>query len=180
MCVADEALEQVEELLISPVDVLDEQDSRLFRHHLRHEIDPGVLETVPSGQWVEPVRDVKAERQPEDLAGPQPREGGCLGVTVQDAEVLLEHVPERTIGDSSAVGETTPGAARDRLQAVTEIRPELAHQACLPNPDITEDSHQPWFLRLHHPVEHPLELTEFVRPSYEGTLQPTHATRSRQ
>ena len=93
--VARGSLEQVEERLLRPVQVLDEDDDRALAGEVAQELDPGLLEPVAGRQRVEIAGDVEPEREPEDLAVAESRALGVRVVALEDAEVLAEDLAER-------------------------------------------------------------------------------------
>ena len=65
-------LQQVEQRILGPVQVLDEQDRRRFRGELAEELDPRLLETVADGKRMGVAGEVEAESEPEDLPLAEP------------------------------------------------------------------------------------------------------------
>jgi hypothetical protein len=61
--VTNDSFEKVEQLLLGPVDVLDEDDRRALTDDLLEELDPRVLKAIACGQGVKPVRNVEPKRQ---------------------------------------------------------------------------------------------------------------------
>ena len=57
-------LEQVEQLVIGPVDVLDQEHGRLLSRGRRQKRRPRVLEAIAHGERMEAACDVESERQP--------------------------------------------------------------------------------------------------------------------
>jgi hypothetical protein len=58
------------------MEVLDQDDERLLCRDLRDELAPCVLESVADGERMEPLSDVEAERQTEDLSARESFENG--------------------------------------------------------------------------------------------------------
>ncbi len=65
---AQDALEQVEQRLLGPVKILEQDDGRLLGDELGEELDPRLVQPLARRERVEVAGDVEAEREPEDLA----------------------------------------------------------------------------------------------------------------
>ena len=139
--VADEAVDQVEQRLLGPVQILDEDDRRPVGDELAEKLDPRLVQAVPHGERVESAHRLQPERQSETLAGAEQapnRLGRCV---LLDAEVLLEDLPERPVRDPSAIRYAAACQAERFGQLGGEHGPELAHEARLANPGIAHDRH---------------------------------------
>ena len=106
---AADPLEQVEQRILGPVQVLDEQDRRRFRRQLAEELDPGLLEAVAHGKRMRVAGEVEAESEPEDLPVAEPPARLLLRLALEDSQVLSQNLPERPVREV-AVGQTPPGA----------------------------------------------------------------------
>ncbi len=94
--------------LLGPVDVLDEHDEGPLRGDLLEEVDPGVLEAIARGEWVQVLRHIEPEREPEDLRESRaPRARPMADRSPAIREMLPEHLRQRPIGDALAVGRGT-------------------------------------------------------------------------
>ena len=120
-------LEQVEERVLGPVQVLDEHDDGPLGAQLLQQVDPRLLEPVARRERVQVARDVEAERQAEDLAPGELRADAIGLVALEDPEVLLEDLAERPVGDPAPVGEAAAGAAQRLRHLVGESLPQLPH-----------------------------------------------------
>ena len=143
--VADDSFQEIEQLLLAPVDVLDQHDGGSLRDDLLEELDPRVLEAVTGGEWVEPVGHIQPERQPQDLARAEAFEHHRRRIALEDPEMLLQHLRERPVRDALAIGETPSGPPQRLGRAVTQPFPEFAHDPCLADPRIPEDRYELWF-----------------------------------
>lgn len=78
---------------------------------------------------------VEAEGEPEDLPAAQAAEHSVGRVAVEDAEVLLEDLPQGPVGDPAAVGEAAARAPERLLGEPGQPLPQLAHERrVLPTP----------------------------------------------
>ena len=66
--IGHDPLEQVEEVVLGPVDVLDQHDGGSLRRKLVHEGDHCLVQSLPCVERMELTRDVEAEGKAEDLA----------------------------------------------------------------------------------------------------------------
>src|SRR6266540_2395232 len=132
-------LEQLEEWLLRPVDILNQEGKRLLGGDLSDELDPGVVEAVPRLDRMDPAREVEAERERKDLPLAEQREHALGTVAVQDAEVLLDDLCERLIGPCGSVRRTAAGAAQRVGRLCAAPLPQLAQQARLAYAGLAHD-----------------------------------------
>ena len=85
-------LEEVEQLVLGPVNVLYEHDKRTLRGRVPQELCPGILEAVAHRERVETAGHVEPERQPEDLAFAEPFEHPFRRIGLQQPEVFSQHL----------------------------------------------------------------------------------------
>ena len=102
-------VEQVEQRILRPVQVLHEQDGRRCRRQLAQELDPGLLEAVAHCKRVRVAGEIEAESQPEDLPVAESPAHLLLRLVLEDSQVLSKNLPERPIREV-AVGQTPAGA----------------------------------------------------------------------
>ena len=139
MHIAHESLEQVQEIVFGPIQVLDERDDRSVADEVAEELDPRVVERVAGSERVKLRRRVEAERESEDLPLAEASSHGLRRIVLADAEVLLEHFAERPIRDAPSVREA-PAGARERLRVLSdEPLPELADEPGLADTAVTDD-----------------------------------------
>src|SRR5882724_1519093 len=124
-------LEQFEEWLLRPVDILNQYGQRLRGGDLSDELDPGVVEAIPRLDRMDPARDLETERQRKDLPLAEQREHTLGTVAAQDAKVLLDDLGERLIGPCGSVRRTAAGSAQRVGRLCAAPLPQLAQQACL-------------------------------------------------
>ena len=140
--VRDDALEEVEEIGLGPVDVLHEEHRRALQCELLHESHRGQVQLLSGVERMDARGDVETERQPEELA---PREapfevlGGCA---LAKSQVLANDLAERPVRDPVAVRETATGADGRSGFLACEGDEELAHQTRLPDARLADERHE--------------------------------------
>jgi hypothetical protein len=74
MHVAEEPLEQVEQRLVGPVEVFEQDDRRALARQLAEEVHPCLVQAVARRERMQVAGDVEAEREAEDriLTGRSP------------------------------------------------------------------------------------------------------------
>ena len=151
-------LEQVEQLVVGPVDVLDQDHGGPLCRGCRQKLRPRVLEAVARGQWMEVPGDVEAERQPEDLPVAEQLASPLGWIALEQPEVLTQHLAQRPVRDPRAVRQAPSLQVRHPLagQAATELvdQPGLAHPRLPDDPDDLS----PTGLDLGHRVPQGVEL----------------------
>src|SRR5947199_2443724 len=165
------ALEQLEEWLLRPVDILNQDGERLQGGDLSDELDPGVVEAVPRLDWMEPVRDVEAERERKDLPLAEQREHALGTVAVQDAEVLLDDLCKRLIGPCGSVRRAAAGAAQRVGRLSAAPLPQLAQQARLTDAHFAHDRGGLWLTCRPSTLVCLPQETEFVVSANERRPQ---------
>src|ERR1700756_1768000 len=88
-------LEQIEQGLLAPVQVLDNNHHRSLGRCLSHQLDPRILESIPHPQRMQVADQVEAKRKPENLALSQKDTYAFGRIALADAELLLEYLCER-------------------------------------------------------------------------------------
>ena len=106
----DQALDEIEQRLVRPVEVLQEEDDGALGRHLRQECDPGGVQVLPSRERVELSGDVQAERQAEDLLAREASQDALRRVCLQQPQLLAEDVRECAIGRTPPGREAASGA----------------------------------------------------------------------
>ncbi len=135
-------LQHLEQRLLGPVQVLDEECDGTFGGELLEQRRPRVLKAIPRDERVQAPGDVETECEPEDLAAVQPFERSLGRVAVEQAELLLEDLAERPVRDL-AVGQAAPRALERLRLAAGKPLPELTHEPGLPQARIAENQLQP-------------------------------------
>ena len=125
--VVHDPLEQVEQRILGPVQVLDEDDRRRLGRQLAQQVDPGFLEELADGQRVRVAGDVEAERETEDRALAEPLPHGLLLLVLGNPELLAQDLAERPVGDV-AVRKAAAGALERLRRLLGEPAPELADE----------------------------------------------------
>ncbi len=137
----DERVEQVEELVVGPVDVLDQHHRRPVRDELPEEVGPGIVKPLPRRERMQIGRDVQPQGQREVAVRAEPLDRQARRIALADVEVLTHHLRQRPVGDAVTVRETTSGALQRLRLLVGQPRPELAHEARLAHAGVSDDRH---------------------------------------
>src|SRR2546427_6928371 len=90
-----QVLQQIEERILGPVEILDEDGGGTGRCELLEQRDPGVLEAIAGSKRVQVACDVQPERQPQDLTVAESGEDALRRIPVEDAKLLLEDLAKR-------------------------------------------------------------------------------------
>jgi hypothetical protein len=125
------------------VNVLHEHNQRPFGDDIAQELCPGVVEAIAGDERVQVAGDVKAEGEPENLAGAEPVERHFWCVALQQAEVFLQHLAERPIRSPCSIREAAAGATERLGLLIRQLLPELTYESRLPDARIAEDGHKP-------------------------------------
>ena len=172
----EKVLEQIEEGILGPVEILHEDGGETSRRELLEQRDPGILEVVAGREWVQVARDIQPERQPQDLAVAEAGENVLRRIPLQDAELLLEDLPKSPERDLTV--RETPARALQRLGLFSrQPLPELTHEAGLAESCIPDDRHQQRPTALPDVPVGGLELLELPLPPDEGRTQAAHPAR---
>src|SRR5262249_35261640 len=129
--VACDALEQIEQSVFGPVEVLDQHDGRLLGRELAEQRDPGGVKAVACRQRMKVARDVEPEGEPEQIAAGESRPHLLGRVALEDAELLLQNLPERPVRDALSVREAAAGAPQRLRLLLAEELPELTDETGL-------------------------------------------------
>jgi len=79
-----QVLQQIEEGILGPVEILDEDGGGTVRCELLEQRDPGVLEAIAGSKRVQVACDVQPERQPQDLTVAESGENALRRIPVED------------------------------------------------------------------------------------------------
>ena len=124
-----DALDQIEQRLVRPVQVFEEEDDGAVGGHPREQLDPGGVQVLARRERVEVARHVEAECQAQDLLAGEPPQDTVRRVGLQQPQLLAEHVRERAVG-RAASGREAPARPPQRLRGLGgEACPELLHEA---------------------------------------------------
>src|SRR5207247_9937137 len=110
--VVDESFQEVEQLLLGPVDVLDQHDRGPLRDDFLEELGPRILEAIARRKWVKSVSDVESEREDQNLPRSEPFERYRRRIAFEEAEMLLQHLTKGPVGDAPAVRATQSASAQ--------------------------------------------------------------------
>ncbi len=88
-------LEQVEERVVSPVQVFDQHDRGSIGHELLEEPNPRLMQPVAGSQRVEVRRRLQPERHAQNLVLAEPAPHGLGRIALEQAEVLANDLTER-------------------------------------------------------------------------------------
>ena len=177
---AQEMLQEIEQRLLGPVEILDHDDRGPSRCDLVEELDPGTVEPLSGDERVQVACDVEAQGQPEDLAVAEALADDVQRVALQQPEVLLEHLPERPVRDSTPVCEAAAAEHERRERLGFEPLPELSDEARLPDAGIAHDRHEMKLLAANGTLVRRCDQLKLRRPPHERAPQAAHATRPRQ
>ena len=172
-------LEQVEQRVLSPVQVLDEQNRRRFRRQLAEELDPRLLEAVADGKGVRAAGEVEPQSEPEDLPLAEPPARLLLRFALQDSQVLSQNLTERPVGEV-AVGQTPPRVLNGLRRVSGEPPPELLHQRRLPDTRVADQRDDVRLPLLDRVVEDRLQQLELGAAADEGSRAASEAPRPHQ
>jgi len=95
-----QVLQQIEEGILGPVEILDEDGGGTGRCELLEQRHPGVLEAIAGSKRVQVACDVQPERQPQNFTVAESGENALRRIPVEDAQLLLEDLakgPERNL-----------------------------------------------------------------------------------
>jgi hypothetical protein len=82
--VSDDALQEIHQQVLCPMDVLDEHDDGPLQGYLFNEPDPCVLELVAGGERMDAAGHVEPQRQAKNLSGPKPVKQGGSRIVLHD------------------------------------------------------------------------------------------------
>ncbi len=137
--IRDDALEEIEQIWLGPVDVLDQQHRRAPERNLLDEPHRCEVQLLPRVERVELGSDVQTEREPEDLTSLETALELLGGRTLTECELLAHDLAERPVGDSIAVRETAACPNHRRRLFVREDREELSHETRLPDAGLADE-----------------------------------------
>ena len=139
MHVAREALDEVEQRLLGPVKVLDDEDRGTFRDEPLEQIDPRLVQLLACDERMDVARRLESERQPENLARSEAGSNLVGRIAVEDPELLLQDLAERPVRHAAAVRQAA-AAAHDRLRRFrAQALGELARDGRLANAGVADD-----------------------------------------
>ena len=127
---SSQSIEQIQQRLLRPVQVLHEDDGRTLRDELLQEFDPGAVQALASGERVEVRRRLEAEGHREDRVA-QPCPHGLLGIALEDAKVALQHLREGPVRYAAPIREAPPRISDWLCRLSCQALPEGADQATL-------------------------------------------------
>ena len=150
----EEVLQEVQQGVVGPVQVLDDEHARPPRRHLLEKPPPrGERLLAARGDAValraderrkpglQPCRLVHVrERLGHGLRELAARRGGV--VRLEDSGFGLHDLAQCPERDALAVGEAAPVAPGDEIGTIVEHGTKLRGQATLPDPGLTDDGHQ--------------------------------------
>ena len=135
-------LEQVEKVVLRPVDVLEQHDGGPLSRNLLHEADRRGMQPLARVERMKPGRRVPAQRKPQDLLSLELLDDGAGRGSFEKPEVLLQHLAERPVRDPVAVRQTASRAAHRHRVLDREPLPELLHERRLPDTGLADDRHE--------------------------------------
>ena len=143
-----DVLEEVEEAVVSPVSVLDDEHQGRGRRHPFQDPAPGVEEILPAEALLAAGPDEREEVRQEVRAAEEPVEGVARAqlddrrcVVVQHPALRLHHLREGRVRDVPVRDAAAPADARPTV-AAQEASQELVGEARLADPRRTDDRHE--------------------------------------
>ena len=156
-----QVLDQLEQRLLAPVDVLEDEDQRPRVGELGGPLArrPGDLLLAALG--LDPLEHADGEREQVGdrvvaALGAQLRDRLLDRIVVRDPGRDLDHLGERPVGDALAVGKR----AADEDARLFDALEELAREPALPDPGLAVDREEVRALVLDHAAERVLEQLE--------------------
>ena len=178
-CVLDplgEVLDQLEQRLLGPVNVLEDEDQRLCIGQLRRPLagGPGDLFLAPLG--LDPLEHADGEREQVGdgvvaAAGAQLRDGLLDGIVVRDPGSHFDHLRDRPVRDAFTVRERAATEDRGALDAGDE----LPRQPALADPRLRVDREQMGALVADHARERVVQQLELELAGDEARGDARHA-----
>ena len=156
-----EVLDEVDQRLLGPVDVLEEEHERLDVRERLHHLSCGPRDLLRAALALERLQHPggEAEHVGDGLllaALPELREGLLERVVVGDPRGGLDHLRERPVRDAFAVGKAAAGEDARALEPVDE----LAREPALPHAGLAEDREEVSAAVSDRPRERVLEQLE--------------------
>ena len=178
----EQILDEVEQPVVGPLQVLEQEDDRLARRHPLEEDPPGGEEILfvrcaPLGD-AEEMREAGLEEAPllgvlndadEGLAQPRARRLGV--VLLGDPRAHPHHLRERPVRDSVAVGEAAPAVPAHVVCEPVDVLLELPGETRLAGARGADDRDEPRATLLRGRVEEILDQPELRRPADERRLE---------
>ena len=115
--VVQRIFEELEEYVLGPVQILDQQDGRLLGRELVEERDPRQAQPLARVERVDVRGCFQPERHPEDGVLPEPAPHGLRGIALGQAEMLANDLAQRHVRDPRTVRE----AASDSPQRLGRL-----------------------------------------------------------
>ena len=143
----DQLVEEVEEAVVGPVQILEHQHGRAALGECLEEATPGrgpLLHRLRAGVSLlgQPDQGAQVACDPallvllRDQLGHAPVElvrRLAIGVRLQDARLGLDHLAERPIAHAVSVGQAPALSPGDQVRHPFDVDEELVHQAALPD-----------------------------------------------
>jgi hypothetical protein len=147
-------LEEVEQRVVGPVEVFDDEHARVGRGHLL-EVSPPRGERLLAARGdavalradergearLQPFRLVRVLERPGDTLGELAARGGSV-VRLENPRFSLHDLPECPEGDAFAVREAASVPPRDEIGTLVESCAELRGKTTLPDTGLPNDRHQ--------------------------------------
>ncbi len=169
-------VDEVEETLVGPVQVVEDDDERALLGQRLEESAPGGIRL---GSTVAAGRDRFCETDERTQVPPHP---GCVGgrrqdlddarlqlllhhffaVALEDAGLRLDHLAERPVSDSLPIGQAPPLAPVDEIRVGLDVGEELGHEAGLSDPGHADERHELGSLLLSGPREGVTEQVDLL------------------
>src|SRR4051794_955159 len=174
-----EELEQVEQGLFRPVKVFDQDCRRPSCRKVTDEADRRVVQPVSRRQRVEVARDAEAESEGQNPVR-KPLPYRLRRISLEDPEMLLEHLAERPVRDRVSVREAAARTAKRLRILRTDPSPELTHEPGLTDSRVADERDEMWLALLDDPLVRRLQERQLALASDEGCRMPPDASRAHQ
>ena len=161
------ALEEVEQVVFGPVDVLDERDRRSFFGKLLDECDDGLVQTLTGIERMEVAGGIRAKRKSQDLPVAEDACNLLRRCALEDPEVLLENLSDGPVRDPVAVRQAAPGPPERRRLLPRENLPQLPDESRLADARLPDDGHEMRLVLRDGPEEGRPQELQLGIPAHE-------------
>jgi len=178
-CPVDQVVDEGDQRLVRPVQVLEDEDERAARRDRLQERAPGGERLAAIGRFRRHADEPREARlDPLDLQritdhgldGHGQLRAGLVGpIGLEDAGLALDHLAQGPVRDALAVREAAALAPRDDdARVVVDDRPELPEQARLAGTRLAGDGHELDGGLIDGPLEGGAQQRQFGAPPEEG------------
>jgi hypothetical protein len=185
----EQVVDEVQEAAVGPVEVLEHEDDGLLGGH-GLEVQPPAREQVGAvGRDAllqrQQMGEARLDQPSLPLVGdeplhdrPQLRPGGLGVLVLRDPRTRPDHVGQRPVGDTLAVGQAAPALPEDLRGDPVDVLLELPRQAGLPHAGLPGHEHELRLALALRALGRVDDDGELASAPDEGRLQPDAAPRS--